>query len=484
MPITWKNVDAPSNAGIAQLLSLGSAGINTGFDKLGQILSQRQDIENQNWNQQKANNTAAILAQGNQADTPEAFQASRKALQEQLLGYGAQVDTPAVQNFLNNQTKVLQDRIKAGNEYQDYTTDQSQLGDVSSIKEMIAKGDFAGAKAYLEKVDLRNEGTLWNTLSEKERSDLEYKDRRAAAEDAAKLRPYLHANAVTQQKLLEGELADKDKARKDRLEEDRLSQVLFNKQQEHLDSTRTKGRQMGKVAQNLGYPVTATGLPDIDLMNQSQKNKLFHASTLEGIQDAGSYGLGDTKVANKFYDTLTKSGDFSPATIQRNRDKILSTFNSTLLDGSVGNDATASNKASARNTVAMEEIARNNWSTPNSPDALRNFDELTKLVPTLVGGEDPESVQRTIYKLATKGISLANGERVTPSINDVLSAITSTSDGWGWEGWSLQGGDYGDKIERILSKRMQTEDATKRFKDAETYKAWKLNQDAKKILSK
>lgn len=152
MPITWRNVDAPSNAGVAQLLGLGAANINTGFDKVGQVLAQREAINQDNWNQQKTNNTQTFMDALGEAKTPEEFQAKQAFLAQMRSGMGAQVDAAATRAAEDARLGILQQRAITNNTFNASMDAEHDRPIQDQITEAIYNNDMIKAAALKEQL--------------------------------------------------------------------------------------------------------------------------------------------------------------------------------------------------------------------------------------------------------------------------------------------------------------------------------------------
>ncbi len=135
--ITWRNVDAPDTRGA--LLGMAAAGqsINTGFDKLGEVLKQREQQAEQNWNQQKTNNTQAFLDEIGKYRTPEEYQAALASGQLDQLrqGFGAQIDAPTTRAAEEARLPFLQQRVTTANAFnasQDAEIDRPILDQIAA----------------------------------------------------------------------------------------------------------------------------------------------------------------------------------------------------------------------------------------------------------------------------------------------------------------------------------------------------------------
>ena len=118
-PITWRNVDAPDLRGAASMLQLASNGINSGFDKLNQVLQNEQATADANWKVQRDNNTQAFLNSINQYRTPEEYQTALVSGALDPGKYGAQIDQAVVRSALDGRLAILQDRAIKANQFED-----------------------------------------------------------------------------------------------------------------------------------------------------------------------------------------------------------------------------------------------------------------------------------------------------------------------------------------------------------------------------
>lgn len=133
-PITWRNVDAPDFRGAASMLHLAGAGINSGFDKLNQVLQNEQATADANWKVQRDNNTQAFLNSINQYRTPEEYQAALTSGALDPSKFGAQIDQAAVRSALDGRLAILQDRTVKANQF----TDQQKARDAKPIVDQLS----------------------------------------------------------------------------------------------------------------------------------------------------------------------------------------------------------------------------------------------------------------------------------------------------------------------------------------------------------
>lgn len=145
-PITWRNVEAPDLRGAAAMLNLAGTGINSGFDKLNQVLQNEQATADNNWKVQRDNNTQAFLSSINQYRTPEEYQAAVTSGALDPSKFGAQIDQAAARTALDGRLSVLQDRTTKANQF----TDQQKARDAKPIVDQLSMMALSDDKAVRE----------------------------------------------------------------------------------------------------------------------------------------------------------------------------------------------------------------------------------------------------------------------------------------------------------------------------------------------
>lgn len=150
--ITWRNVDAPDLRGAASMLHLAGNGINSGFDKLNQVLQNEQATADANWKVQRDNNTQAFLNSINQYRTPEEYQAALASGALDASKYGAQIDQAAARSALDGRLAILQDRAVKAGQFEDQQKAREAKPIVDRLSMMALSDDKdvrASAKAAL-----------------------------------------------------------------------------------------------------------------------------------------------------------------------------------------------------------------------------------------------------------------------------------------------------------------------------------------------
>lgn len=158
-PITWRNVDAPDLRGAGALMGLAGNSLNTGFDKLGEVLKQRQDIASQNWDQQKVNNTQAFMDTLSKYRTPEEYQAALASgeLDRMRQEAGAQIDAAATRTAEEARLPFLQQRVTVQNAFTDSQRVAKEAPLIAGFKAQAMQDPIA-ARAALAEMPLSDQG--------------------------------------------------------------------------------------------------------------------------------------------------------------------------------------------------------------------------------------------------------------------------------------------------------------------------------------
>lgn len=425
-PITWRNVEVNPVGEISRAMMSGQTGINAGFESFANILKQQQQVDDQNWNQQKSNNTNAFLNEMTKYTTPEAYQAALDSgeLQSRLTASGAQIDQAAARQAMGAQMGILQDRLTKGQQFQDAQTDRAEAAVKDQIGSLVAQGKTAEAKALLDQHTLRNEVKLYQGAAEAERqaviqgrADTTWK----RSEDLAAL---THPEAVKT-------------AQEDALTRS-LSDAAARAQQAHRQEMENRQVKVGGIAKELGLQTSTSGYARVDDMTEADLSKLHAGMKKAGIENPEVYLKGDTRAANDYITGLESSGKFPAHLIAKFKDGIRAGFDSTD-PGSVGVEAADNRLAAAQNQVGYSQVADENWFTAGSPNAKKGYEQLATDVPNLIdktSGIDPHEdvadMQKFVFEMATKGIEVkdGSGKFITPPVQLVRNAVRTAQGGW------------------------------------------------------
>lgn len=162
-PITWRTVNAPNFSDALRAEQLAQASANLGFDNLRSTVRNLENINDQNWQTQKANNTDEFLNLARQKfNTPEAFAAAEAsgALNEMYKQYGAQIDQAAARNFMTNQLGVLQNRAKTAIDYNNAVRTEQE----APIKDQFLAAVYGNDEAKQAEIMAANPNIRWGEL--------------------------------------------------------------------------------------------------------------------------------------------------------------------------------------------------------------------------------------------------------------------------------------------------------------------------------
>lgn len=199
-PITWRNVNAPSNNDAVNLLSQAGRSLNTGLSGLTDALRTVQQGRENEYKHTVNTNTQNFLNEIAKYQTPEAL----KAAQEQgifsnlLSQYGTAVDQAKVRGAVPGALAQLQNRTLADTNYQNQVRDTKEAPLQDVFQSLVNRRDFAGARKFLDDNDLRSEAGLEKSLTDAQRAavlrgreDTQYNRAEDAFNKETKLNEYM-----------------------------------------------------------------------------------------------------------------------------------------------------------------------------------------------------------------------------------------------------------------------------------------------------
>ena len=421
-PITWQNVQGRSLSEAAIPMQAASQSILGGFDRLGKVLDDYQGMEKKKLDMADEVNVQGFLDRLQSAGSPEEVAALQASWE--LERYTSAINNPAnlakLRGAGDARTTALMQQLGAKQEFGDKQLARDRLPGIAKANEYIANNDEAGLKAFLDTVDLGDESKFIQQM---------YATARTRNSDARadELAPLTHKNAIAAAE--EAQLAQAEKETARRLEA-KIAEELAARTVAETPKLGTFPKVAGFSAPQAGITLPApTSATDAEALNES----IMRGGTglLAGPR------ISDTATADAVVQRLRKSGEFSPEFIEKNLERIRSSFDSTSRNGKVGNDASASALDSAMERVQFDERSKVVWGAPGSPTVVKNFTQLMDEVPALIdktSGLDPEEdvadIRAFIHELAIKGIQLPDGKYVTPAINDVRALLQSAEGGW------------------------------------------------------
>lgn len=166
MPITWRNIESDHTRGAASLFETARRALNDGMGNFKSIVDSRNELNQQNWDTQKENNTDQFLDRLAQYKTPEELAAAQSSGQLDALKaqFGAQIDRDAVRGAEANQTDVLMRRIAAQNQYADDKTNRDARPLVDQFNSLIADNKLDEARKFLQSNVLGTDESAFSNL--------------------------------------------------------------------------------------------------------------------------------------------------------------------------------------------------------------------------------------------------------------------------------------------------------------------------------
>lgn len=170
-PITWRNVNGPSPAEASRPLELARQTLVGSLDAVGGILANQERVQNRNMLALDEAAKQSYLDQLAGAKTPEelaALQASG-ALDAARQGLSVQARA-AIRGADEARNTALRQGVTAANTFNDSERDRTEAPIRDQIASLTAAGDHAGAKALLDRHNLRNEAALYTGVTAGERA--------------------------------------------------------------------------------------------------------------------------------------------------------------------------------------------------------------------------------------------------------------------------------------------------------------------------
>ena len=148
-PIRWDNVRGPSLAEASAPLQVAQRSFLSGFQDLGNVLAQREAMDQANFQNTKVNNTNAFLDAVSKYRTPEELKAAQDsgALDSLRASFNGQVDAGAIRGAADARTAALQNQAQQRLAYEHMQTDERVAPLLDQFKQASLKGDQAGMAA-------------------------------------------------------------------------------------------------------------------------------------------------------------------------------------------------------------------------------------------------------------------------------------------------------------------------------------------------
>lgn len=410
--ITWQNVNGPSLAEAAQPLAYAGRLFDNAFGGLKDSLKAEQDMQKANWENQKANNTAAFMAALRNPQNATEFAQQRGALQDQLSGYSAQVDQVAAGNALDARKGVLEQRD---------LTEQQYIDSQTAVKDRLPSAMFTTAllnaktKAEAEAIKTGAQAAFANgSISPMaatqllqqgvNREDALVTQSRASAIEADRLlnAPLQRSHLIAQTNELNAR-AEKERLAKlaggnEKLGSSVVSTLLDN----HIKGQQNYIKGTSAIAQEFKIPVNAQGIPVI--------GDNVDPKTVEAFQTAIQKRLGLQPSASATLDTARTAIAALKLPIDQH-DRLLGLLDKQLTSGATQamTDGKRLDALKERQKVARDsELANNVWAV--DPD---NAKELTKRTSVIKQGDGVTDytfvdIPSNLSQYMTKGFEYKN----------------------------------------------------------------------------
>lgn len=272
-PITWQNIAAPSYSDAMTGLARAQQSLNSGFDSFNNVIKQRTEADNANWDQVKKNNTDAFMNKLLSSTTPEQFTALRDSgqLDQMIAANGAQIDQAAARAAMDSRLGTLQQQGTANIQYANTQREAADAPILAQSRAALLKKDYAGVANLAAQMSPQAQAVIGKEMDSYQR-ELEVRaqtDKKAQAEldrwkaEAEKWKADT-ANQTAQIEISRGQLgvaqqnartqANESKLRMDLAQEGRLQKGLdyVDTQIGNMDAGATTNSGYKKITDFLG----------------------------------------------------------------------------------------------------------------------------------------------------------------------------------------------------------------------------------------
>ena len=455
--ITWQNINAPSARDVGRELDGAQRGFTGGFDKLAEILQQREAVNQGVADRGRAAGAQEYLNTLQGFKTPEELQAARMsgALDQAF----AKVDVrnqADVRGAAEARIASLYGQAGAANKY---AVDQAAAPGAL----LVAQGNTARAP---EEQDLLTKAVKQRLGEEPIKSATETQtnlNQKAAAVLTGKLQPVADETALLTARNAQAQ-AKIDAA--DRAANDAITVRAQTRRQESLDLP----FKQGKLIQDfkLGFPLK-NGVPDIAAMEQDKKDPTILERFHVQMARTGMVSATDTLDTQNFIESHSKSGPEARAALTKalaTRASELNTSPINMLSGAERDKLGGVLDAIDRRTALAEKS--NSLFVVGGKNAADSIDEIRKQVSAAVGPDDQDKVRLVMREVQNELTARPNSPLHIPSI--VNAAATAQS----WRPFTWDGGidlSYSDYFKNSLYKSMKTPAYQQQLADYEAFKS-------------
>jgi hypothetical protein len=479
MPITWQNIQAPSNREVFREFAGASDGILGGFDRLSKVFSDREAVNQgvADRGRQAAQEGYLNLLQGYK--TPEELQAARMSgVLDQRLAELDPRNQAAVRGSAEARISSLQGQTTANDAFV-----RGQVQAPVLLANAEAEAQNAPITRDIARTALLQQQALQPITN---RTAITTANNAGAAADlTAQLNPSVASNALLEARLRATTLPTQLKEAQNTAEDQALLAATLEASQKYQETKLAGRMKLAPVALKLGLPLDSTGAPDYQNMSKAERIKFGSEAIMAGVSKSATsiddLYSGDTKAANTHLNDLRKDPRFTDGTISRNQAKILGAFNSVTIGAPVGDDALAISRRLAQAQVRVTEQDSRNRYAPGSPDALTAYEQLAQTIKSELPEnvkEDLPELQKMLARLSTKGLEVRKGVFITPSAQDILGAVR------GYDKWNFRNARQAEDIESQLKEQLKGSDVTELLRQQEESKAFKRSQAVSALLNR
>lgn len=510
-PITWQNVNAPSNDAAMRGIESAQKGILGGMDRLSSTWADGVKISED------------VAARGRQASqeeylnlvqsykTPEELQAARMSgVLDQRLASLDPRNQAAVRGAQEARITSLQTQTTAGDTYAKGQKTTADAPMIEQHAQMVANNDTVGAAALratnpnvnwgnsaqvaqdakrlrssqdrTDAVDLAGQpGKLAAIAQSDAENAINYPVDLANATAKAALASGARAQAIQQQRLTGIDLENQQRTADQEVEDLKIAESTARFATISQQRTAAVRTGYGVLAKVRGFALAPDGGPDRSRMTNSEIAILTAAGKAAGMPAFDTMFSGNTQSAAALRASLKAQG-FSDRGIANAGDLINGAADTSSVGALVGNDRVRAATAQATTDVMQEETDSRNRFAPGSPDAFNTYEALAKELPDMIPAdavEDTSEIQAMLNRFASKGIKLKDGRYVTPSAQDIRGAVRAYQPKREWASLGFKGnwrdGRQAEDIEASLKVMLESTDVTTDLANAELSR--KQNRD-------
>lgn len=160
---TWQNVrPTMPTADPSRYMDAAQNSMNSAFSGLSNALKASEETDRANWNTMKNNNTQDYLDALHSKKTVKDLLGSQYALEQQRIGYGAQIDREVARSAFDNRLSSLtqqENRLTSANNNNSESSSGSMMGQLTSssgsvmAQPITSSGSVVGQPTYLTSPD-------------------------------------------------------------------------------------------------------------------------------------------------------------------------------------------------------------------------------------------------------------------------------------------------------------------------------------------